>query len=1338
MTFTGLFDVNGTVFEYNYYHSANNLGGGIWRLLGNGNKFKFELDVMIDDRTIKNLNDDSKTTQIENRLAFYCEEEGAFAANTYYELYSPMFTGGMIKVIPSAGNTCINEASSAYFEVLDPTELGTAGEFAVNVKFYSEGSFESEYDLSLSNPVLVNKLPSFNQTVEQLCSTVGGETYSWNLNDENYMSYFNIYYTDAGFSDLANGTHINGDLAMSTTTYSPVINNLKTDGIADQIQGRLVALETDRRDGIIVTTAQQCIGNNEPSVVIPAVTLSEDGSKAFVISATDIESAAVTIAKSTDPTKGTITGTNGNFTYTATSDQFGADSFEVTVDDGTQAITHTVNVTVSGVNDSPVASAQAVTTNEDTPLSITLSGTDVDEDSLVFTAPSSTTNAVLSLAGNIVTYTPNHNWHGEETFMYSVDDGNGASAVETVTVTVTSVNDVPVVDAISMTTDEDTAVTYTLPTVDSEDQAVTWTVAGQGTKGTAVISGFVLTYTPDENLNGADSVSLSVTDGTDSATGNASITINPINDAPSANDATHAVVLNEDSTIATDLFVSDKEELNSALTAAVTTAAINGVASVALVSDEFVATYTPNSNYNGTDTAAITVTDSEGATFVVTLNYTVIAVDDAPVAEAKSVSTLLDQSVTFTLPATDIDGDAITYAVTVAPISGTHTLAGNSVTYTPNNGYLGSDELSFTATANGVTSSAALISIDISAVASQGEGPTYTQIQTLLSQLSTAFYRGTTVADVSNSLDESTMRSLISDNYLDGGMIENDWFNGEYADILDFNSVADSMVSYDAGNSDLMVVKVNNSVKYVDNDDPANLRIGTWSGVEYWIFKRESDGQMRIFGNQSPLSFYIQQKAAYFSRYNDSTGISSDSYLSGYRFYTGSTGVEEAIKTVDKAELIFPNGRTVSLNFMYNYDSDDNEYSPMIRIDQNKDGFYRYDEEVNSKLDKYRDYLDVTWDSILIPDDSEYAELSGVRSYTLKVYKKNQAEPTLVTLYAEGPTAPDDLPALVYPSLTSSGNPVLSTNLNTFGGMQIDLANNLGWVDGSYAAYYSPVDGADQATNCNSIKQWFSDDYVTLPSFTPATDCQLDVVKFLGAMEYDESIFERYISWNKELKADDLSLSYYVDGVKVNQIDYGAIDDGVNKSKIVTIKNDTDSIFTNLTIASTADVVVTVDTCVSGQSLSPGASCTLSLEIISPTTPNDGNVFGSEVYSQIAFDETAVSANILLVGLVKSTDPCYSTINNSINKTQGVISIQNSPQCGTGTGLNFSTTNGPSGHAYVINAAKSSCGNGATMVPGEVCNIVIETTSVVSEEFELVITDHQSIGARLRTNHSLW
>jgi hypothetical protein len=128
-------------------------------------------------------------------------------------------------------------------------------------------------------------------------------------------------------------------------------------------------------------------------------------------------------------------------TYTPDADYCGSDSFDYTVSDGNGGSNMaTVAVSVTCVNDVPMADDQNVSTQENMPVDITLTASDVDGDTLTFEVVDGPTNGVLSDSGATQTYTPNVGYTGPDSFTFRVNDGQEDSSVATVSISVVGGN----------------------------------------------------------------------------------------------------------------------------------------------------------------------------------------------------------------------------------------------------------------------------------------------------------------------------------------------------------------------------------------------------------------------------------------------------------------------------------------------------------------------------------------------------------------------------------------------------------------------------------------------------------------------------------------------------------------------------------------------------------------------------------------------------------------------------------------------------------------------------------------------------------------------------------
>jgi VCBS repeat-containing protein len=252
---------------------------------------------------------------------------------------------------------------------------------------------------------------------------------------------------------------------------------------------------------------------------------------------TDPDSTTLTVAVVTGPSHGTLTlDPDGSFTYTPAANYNGPDSFTYQASDGTSTSNlATVRITVNAVNDAPVATNDAYSTAEDTPLTVAAPGVlgndtdpDTDPDSTTLTAAlaSQPSHGTLTLhADGSFTYTPTANYNGPDTFTYRASDGNLASNLATVTISVTAVNDPPTVTVAAGGTcgTDDHSGTIKLTVGDVESDATTLTLSASSDNQTLVRNGNLvlggsgatrmLTVTSVAGRSGTATVTVRVSDG---------------------------------------------------------------------------------------------------------------------------------------------------------------------------------------------------------------------------------------------------------------------------------------------------------------------------------------------------------------------------------------------------------------------------------------------------------------------------------------------------------------------------------------------------------------------------------------------------------------------------------------------------------------------------------------------------------------------------------------------------------------------------------------------------------------------------------------------------------
>jgi len=354
-----------------------------------------------------------------------------------------------------------------------------------------------------------------------------------------------------------------------------------------------------------------------------------------------------------------------------------------------------------------------ITTAEDTSASFVFVGSDATGAAVTFSIVDNPVNGSITLNGNGGIYNPNANYYGGDTFSYKATSVNGVSNTATATISITSVNDTPNTSDASATTDEDTTVEITLSATDIENDDLTFNVKNNPSNGTVSISANIATYTPNQDWNGTDTFNFEAVDSNNRTilnTATATIVVNPVNDAPVANNMTVSTDENRFSQLSITLDASDVD--NDNLTYSIASDVSNGETSL----NGNIVTYTPSQDWNGEDVFTFLVNDGTVDSNTATITITVNAVNDAPETVNQTVSTNEDEPISITLTATDIDSDTFSYSLESNTSNGTINLSNDVATYTPTTNWNGTDTFTFNANDGTDDSNTSTVTITVDAV----------------------------------------------------------------------------------------------------------------------------------------------------------------------------------------------------------------------------------------------------------------------------------------------------------------------------------------------------------------------------------------------------------------------------------------------------------------------------------------------------------------------------------------------------------------------------------------------------------------------------------------------
>ena len=289
--------------------------------------------------------------------------------------------------------------------------------------------------------------------------------------------------------------------------------------------------------------------NDIPNAVTDEISTDEDTALTFnpVTNDTDVESSLVIVAI-TNPSHGYLSNSGSDYTYTPFSNYFGTDSMTYSVTDGESVVTGTINVTINSVNDAPVARNNWVELGNTTDATILInvlnnddSAGDSDETLTVYEIVTAPAYGTAVIEGTQVRYTrTSAPTDSHDSFVYRIADSGTPTLYATATVYIAedwapSIN----IENLWYERNEDAAA-FTISFTVSDGVGDGWnlellTASTLGATNIPDVNGNTITYTPNANAFGSETLQYKVTSRTNSSitdTANIYITLHSVNDLP--------------------------------------------------------------------------------------------------------------------------------------------------------------------------------------------------------------------------------------------------------------------------------------------------------------------------------------------------------------------------------------------------------------------------------------------------------------------------------------------------------------------------------------------------------------------------------------------------------------------------------------------------------------------------------------------------------------------------------------------------------------------------------------------------------------------------------------
>ncbi|MCR9836404.1 tandem-95 repeat protein, partial [Vibrio parahaemolyticus] len=581
---------------------------------------------------------------------------------------------------------------------------------------------DAEITYTLTDGALTDQA-TVNVTVNAVNDTPVVES---NLADQTLAEDFTPYTIDlnTAFSDVDN---VDGELTFSVSGNSNVLVSIEN-GIAtisptaDWNGSEILTFKATDPSGESISQTVNFTVAPVADIVADKATVVEDTPTIIKVLGNDTFEGGdqvVSLDTNNGPANGTVSvNPDGSVTYTPKDNYHGTDSFTYIVTSGGVSESTTVNVDVTPVNDAPVAKDDIATTQEDTAVTIDAlpNDTDADGDKLsIESASVPKEQGTVEVVDGKLVFTPAENFNGDAEITYTVTDGQLTDEAK-VTVTVNPVNDAPTikVDAVESITEDavntDTVVaTLTVRDTDTPEDQLTVSLENNS-NGYFVLVGNEVKLTQvgvdavnNDELNLKDlTISASVSDGVNpTANDSDSLVVNRVNDAPTVENAIADQVLSEDfATYTIDLNEVFKDTDSSL------EFSVSGNNSIQISIVNGVATINPTADWNGSEILTFTATDPSGESVSQTVNFTVAPVVDI---EADSTNVVEDTPTIINVLGNDtFEGKdkVVSLDAENGPKNGTVIVNNDgTVTYTPNDNYVGKDTFTYIVTSGGVSES---------------------------------------------------------------------------------------------------------------------------------------------------------------------------------------------------------------------------------------------------------------------------------------------------------------------------------------------------------------------------------------------------------------------------------------------------------------------------------------------------------------------------------------------------------------------------------------------------------------------------------------------------------
>ncbi|MFT6540525.1 MAG: VCBS repeat-containing protein [Thalassolituus sp.] len=583
----------------------------------------------------QNASDRRNTIRSEDNLVWNGDYVNSKANN-----YNEGINNGQVQIYaPSSYN---DGSSISHFDIaLSPNELMEP--------HYVE--FEDHLGLALEALLDIGWSPNIDnlQNLTPVLETIGAQSLSEDsaLSIELSATDFNEDTLTYTLSDA--DVNLGAELSGSILTVTPLADFNGSGSL------KISVSDGEYTNSEIVTITVEAVNDAPIIELINNQIIPEDSTLNVTLLASDIDNNTLDFSIISAPSVFGASVDGSILTFTPQPNYYGSGSITVAVSDGVLTDETTFTLDILNVADAPILSGIGnQTLPEDTSITISLSASDVDSDSLVFALNNASAELNAQLMGNQLTITPNGNYSGVGEITVTVSDGTLTDS-EIFSVVVMAENDAPILDPIAdQVINEDASLSLILNASDIDSDNLSYSAVSSNPSISTSMNGNALSVNPEENYSGTADITVTVSDGLSDDSKTFSVEVTAVNDTPTF-DLIADQVIDEDTSLTLTLNASDVDS------GTLSYSVISSNQSIPAVINGNTLSITPEKNYSGTTSITVTVSDgttTTSNTFFVSVN----SVNDAPVLITKSAVTIEeDKLFLLQLEATDIDSEVLTY-----------------------------------------------------------------------------------------------------------------------------------------------------------------------------------------------------------------------------------------------------------------------------------------------------------------------------------------------------------------------------------------------------------------------------------------------------------------------------------------------------------------------------------------------------------------------------------------------------------------------------------------------------------------------------------------------------